>query len=443
MVTERKKETIMLTPTLTTMPEPATMRKARNSRITTLVASLVIVMFAGLTLQWMNQHNLFGSFGSGATPVAPVTPTASVTDTSGPKLIGKSHPSSYVSWSEDGQQIAIVDAAHEDAVVLYNKDGKQVTQLTGHGGQINHLAWSPDSRTLASGDANGIVQLWSAEGKPLQTLQPVTKHTSGIASLMWSPDGSKLASASGGQVYLWSVQGVLSQTFALNAHSSDGQMAVAWSPDASRLAIIANNELAQLWSAEGTVLATLNTQPNLINDLVWSPDSSMIAGATQNGLTVWDRDGKQISVTASDLGGDVDWSPDGKTIAFTPVTGTKVELYTVNGANISLAKILKADTTKGGQEQSFDFVQFSYDGQFVSALGSAADDTNKNITVMVWDIQGRIAGSYLVPDASERKFIVAWSPKSNTIAGTGVFGVASGLKLWNLAAGRTATEQAK
>ena len=79
----------------------------------------------------------------------------------------------------------------------------------------------------------------------------------------------------------------------------------------------------------------------------------------------------------------------------------------------------------------------------MSALGSAADGNNKNMTVVVWDMQGCAVGFYLIPNTSEPKFIIAWSPKSNTIAGTGVFGEAPGLKLWNLSASGIATEAVK
>jgi WD40 repeat protein len=64
------------------------------------------------------------------------------------------------------------------------------------------IAFSPDGKTLASGGGDGTVQLYNvASHQPMGS--PVKGHTAGIRSLTFSPDGKVLMSASEDAVRLW------------------------------------------------------------------------------------------------------------------------------------------------------------------------------------------------------------------------------------------------
>ena len=70
-------------------------------------------------------------------------------------------------------------------------------ELLGHGEPITATAFSPESRTLASGDAAGVVKLWDiATGEELLTLEP---HAGPIGPIRFSPDGRTLAVSSAGK----------------------------------------------------------------------------------------------------------------------------------------------------------------------------------------------------------------------------------------------------
>jgi WD40 repeat protein/energy-coupling factor transporter ATP-binding protein EcfA2 len=81
--------------------------------------------------------------------------------------------------------------------------------LKGHVGFVQSLAFSPDSKTLASGNqstgVNDSIILWDvATRRPLGS--PLTGHDDGILSLAFSPDGKVLASGSADEkVRLWDV----------------------------------------------------------------------------------------------------------------------------------------------------------------------------------------------------------------------------------------------
>jgi WD40 repeat protein len=73
---------------------------------------------------------------------------------------------------------------------------------------VNGVAFSPDSKLLASADADGTVKLWNtATGQEVGAPLPAGPGTGGaVNGVAFSPDGTLLASAySDGTVQTWQV----------------------------------------------------------------------------------------------------------------------------------------------------------------------------------------------------------------------------------------------
>src|SRR4051812_4870484 len=79
--------------------------------------------------------------------------------------------------------------------------------LEGHKGQVLSLAYSPDGRTLASGDAYQTVRLWDVETGESRALlrprRPRARTELGVTGLAFHPDGRTLATAGGRDLSLW------------------------------------------------------------------------------------------------------------------------------------------------------------------------------------------------------------------------------------------------
>jgi WD40 repeat protein len=116
--------------------------------------------------------------------------------------------------------------------------------LSAHDGPIEHIAFSRDSKLLATASSDKTVRLWDpADGKELATLKG---HTSAVRGVAFSPDGTLLASAGeDGIVFLWDVarreiRGILP------AHRGK-LFTVAFSPDGKTLAGAGSDRTIKLW----------------------------------------------------------------------------------------------------------------------------------------------------------------------------------------------------
>ena len=105
--------------------------------------------------------------------------------------------------SPDGAQIAIGGDAGDLHVI--GRDGTMLAQLTGHVGDVQHLAWSAGGEWLATGDDHGNLYLWPhgrAPGRKLDT----SALESAIGTLAFSPSGHELVAGNhDGSVWLWSI----------------------------------------------------------------------------------------------------------------------------------------------------------------------------------------------------------------------------------------------
>jgi len=194
---------------------------------------------------------------------------------------------------------------------------------------IDHLAWSPDSRCIVSVTGAGfsghpiIAQVWdAATGRPLFSFQSAPGQASNLA---WSPDGAHIVSwenflpqsptyQSGRAAQVWdAASGTLLFTTPEKSVTS-----VAWSPDGKQLAVAGQQmKMQTLDAATGRAILTYAhaDDQNLIS---WSPDGMYLASAGTAGTTIWKASADQrVAAIAGrhQVERSVTWSPDGKRIA--------------------------------------------------------------------------------------------------------------------------------
>ena len=230
--------------------------------------------------------------------------------------------------SPDGATLASGSANGQ--VQLFDLERSQiVATLSGHTQAIRSLAFSPDGTVLASGDQDGI-RLWDVETRTRTATLP-----GGATSVAFSPDGETLASGFEDGVRLWDV-GMQTEIAAYH-HSGDRWgprvNSVAFSPDGALVASGGDDTTVRLWDVEtGENVALLEGHDRPVRSVSFSADGTLLASGADLVVNLWDPGTQKRLVTLQGEGREVTtvaFSPDGTTLAAGSEDG-KIGLWDVS-----------------------------------------------------------------------------------------------------------------
>jgi WD40 repeat protein len=109
-----------------------------------------------------------------------------------------------LAYSPDGNYVAASQYSYDGLTDVWRvADGTKVHTFHGHTSRASTVAFSSDSRYLATGGLDGLTALWDLATEKQVGLWKSTRY--GIDKVAFSSDGKLLASASSWTVYLWRV----------------------------------------------------------------------------------------------------------------------------------------------------------------------------------------------------------------------------------------------
>ncbi|MFG3351662.1 WD40 repeat domain-containing protein, partial [Streptomyces sp. NPDC048001] len=209
-------------------------------------------------------------------------------------------------------------------------------QSFAHSASVLTVAFSPDSRLLASGDGNGTLWLWDiATGQLIG--EPLTGHNGDVNAVAFSPDGTLLATAEGNHTLrLRDPATHLPIGEPLTGHNGDVN-AVAFSPDGTLLATAGMDGTVRLWNptTRQPIGPPLTGHIDRVNAVAFSPDGTLLATAARyNMVRFWDPTTRQpigeLLTGHIEMVNAVAFSPDGTLLAIADRDG-KVHLHKQRG----------------------------------------------------------------------------------------------------------------
>ncbi len=218
--------------------------------------------------------------------------------------------------------------------------------LTGHTQRVTSVAFTRDSREVATGSVDGTVRLWTVADGVLQ--RTFTSDSTPVLAVAVSPDGTLLAGGTeSGRVPLWQASdGTLVRTL---TGASFGIGAVAFSADGLTLLAASNDHKVRLYDvATGRLLQAIDAHAAVVTDVALAGDEHAFATAgsfLDAAVRLWAYPAGSPLWTARNLAETAHWS-----LAFAPgggelaAGGTFGEVHVYSVADGHELRTLRAGT---------------------------------------------------------------------------------------------------
>ena len=205
-----------------------------------------------------------------------------------------------VAFSPDGK--TVVSGNNDHTLHLWNAiTGQPIGQpLRGHLDAVYSVAFSPDGKTVVSGSVDHTLRLWNAiTGQPIG--HPLQGHSETIRSVAFSPDGKTVVSGSNDYTLrLWNAITGQPIGHPLQGHSG-WVRSVAFSLDGRTIVSGSDDHTLRLWNAiTGQPIGhPLQGHLDAVTSVALSPDGrTIVSGSVDHTLRLWSISWESLLQTA-------------------------------------------------------------------------------------------------------------------------------------------------
>ena len=262
------------------------------------------------------------------------------------------------------------------------------------------VAISPNGKIVASGGANGTIELYDFKTRKL--VRTLRSHSDSIRGMSFSPTGSILASSSGDKtIKIWNFRtGQLLRTF---SGFSGPVWTVAITPNGKRLVSGSYNGTIKIWDVQtGALIRTLPEHDESIWAVAISPDGTTLASGSYDAvIKIWDLQTGQLRRTLSghlESTRAIAISPDSQTL----VSGSWDK--TIKVWNLKTGTLLH--TLSGHNDRVLSVA--------INSAGTMIASGSIDQTIKVWQLQ---SGKLLRTLSGHRGWVlsVAFTLRGNTL----------------------------
>lgn len=304
-----------------------------------------------------------------------------------------------VRWSPDGNHVVVIENVVSIHTPERTDERYSVTSYRHHNYTGRAVEWSPDGKRIASAGYDGEVHIWkpeplagyaSAAKGSIVICRPEKTHSSytRVTALAWNSASTTLLAATADELVQWDAgTGEQLQTF---KRHQDNVNTLLYSPDSSHLASASDDGTLRVWQiGEPPAHDRIFEHAGAVSSVAWSPDGTLLVSACANddqSLQFWDLDaGKPserlpLSVYSTRFLSilTLAWSSDGRYIA------TGCDDGTVQIVDVGLRKHVV--TYRSEAMRHVQSVAWSPDGMYLAAGGE--NRWGSGGTVELWRMDG-------------------------------------------------------
>ncbi len=188
----------------------------------------------------------------------------------------------YIAFSPDGQ--TLISTSDSEVKLWVVGTSQLLRPLTGRSISARIATFSPDGQTSIIGSLDGSLELWNLNTG--ERLRSNSNRSGGITSIAFSADSRTLASSSGKTIELWEPH--LGKRLHAFSTQFNRITSIAFSADAQTLASGSDKSI-ELWNWHtGKRLRTLSGHSNSIRSVAFSPDGYfLVSGSDDRTIKIW------------------------------------------------------------------------------------------------------------------------------------------------------------